>query len=251
VFSDTLGGRAAQDLCLLIEGEEPSTIALVDALTRRAFVRRAMQTTGTVPYVVDEPHLLHKARAILRIELQDMIEADQLPSGVVEWMIALAVSTIGNSQEQKDPHDPVWRTIARRLSDDDEDRSNPDHLSIEGMEALRTGVGAIRGSMTIDGVVVHCVDPDLDDETSEAIHRLIPEAGTVVPGDVQMTRIAKVAHRSCPLREAMNLVERVREECGVHGAHLVGTLDGRSCLIDVSDANGTSVHVGTAKRTWN
>lgn len=251
LFSQSLSDRTAAELGAMIRARDPNTIRLVDALTRRAFVRCVMQKTSGEPFVADEPHLLSNARRILLVELTRVDQEAELPIGFVDWSIGLAVATILESQEVDIPHDPVWQTISRDLSRTDTDRVNPDPLTNEGLESMRTGVSISRGRMTVTGVVIHCVEPEDDDETSACIASIIPVPVDVVPGDVQMTRIARIAPWKCDLDDAIAVTERLREECGVHGAHLVGTIDGRTCLIDSHEGHDAQVHVGAARPSWN
>lgn len=251
LFSQSLSDRTAAELSSMLKSREPNMIRLVDALTRRAFVRCIMQRTSGEPFVADEPHLLSNAQRILLVELSRVEQEVELPIGFVDWSIGLAVATILESQEVDVPHDPVWQTISRDLSSGDADRANPDPLTNEGLESMRTGVSVSRGKMTVTGMVVHCVEPDDDAETRACIASIIPVPVDVVPGDIQMTRIARIAPWKCDLDDAIAVTERLREECGVHGAHLVGTIDGRACLIDSHEGHDVQVHVGAARPSWN
>jgi hypothetical protein len=252
LYSQTLGGRTTGQLARLVREEDASIMPLLDALTLRAFARRIMQTLGTTPFISDLPYLIAKTRSIVLVELDRTEAHAPMADGLAEWMIGLAVATILDSQEDETPHDPVWRTISRDLADDDGARSNPDALSAEHMDVIRGGRTVTRGRVVLTGLLIHCVDPNQDQETAECVSSIVPQAGPVVPGDVHLSRIARIPKLSRSLREAMEMAEELRDACGVHAAHLVGTIDGRALLIDSHDGDHDTVAgVGDAPTSWN
>lgn len=252
LYSLTLGGRTTRELSDLIRAEDDSILGMIDALALRAFARRVMQTLGTPPFLSDVPYLMEKTRSILLLELDRVDESIPMADALAEWMIGLAVATILDSQNSDQPHDPVWRTISREMSDDDQSRANPDALSSEHMETIREGRSITKGRVILTGVLIHCVDPVQDDETEESIRSVLPQAGPMLPGDVHLSRIVRLPRLPYTLREAMDLADDLRETCDVHAAHLVGTIDGRALLIDSHDGNSETVaHAGGAPTIWN